>query len=306
MKKLISLILLSLSALSYANDGAIIEAVKFSGNGCQEGEAMAVLSPDQQVLSLLFDNYIVEAGGDSNARRGYKECMVQMKMSVPENTQVVIERIDYRGYAMLPEVGRMNFSSSYFIEIPSLNFKTKTFTKKHNLVGELEEDLFFDQKIKNKLFKSKCGHDFNLNFESELMAMTNSQNDEVYIAMDSIDTGIDFHITYEPCEQTFQRSYREQERRRRVRLRAQRHNDRVRTVNATRTRVRTCTERDCVRSTRPRGGEVSRPVRPSGRNNSQVDVETRSSSRNNRVREEERRNREERRREREERRRVRP
>ena len=277
MKKLISIItLLTITSSVFANEGAMIKNVKFSGNGCYEDEAIAVFSPDQQVLSLLFDNYVVEAGGDSGVKRGYKECMVQMNLLVPDNTRVVIEKIDYRGYAMLPQVGRMNFSSSYFIEIPELNFKTQTFIKKHNKIGEIDEDLFFDQKIKNKLLKSKCGHDFSLNFESELMAMTNSMNDEVYVAMDSIDTGIDFHITYEPCEQSIQRSYREEEVRRRGRLRAQRINDsQIRQRQVRRERV--CNARDCVRNTRVGNGQVSRPSAPSQRNTHRVEGETQAS-----------------------------
>lgn len=286
MKKNSSLVLLSLSAFTFAHDGALIESVEYSGNGCLENEALAVVSPDQQILSLLFDKYVVEAGGENNPRRGYKECMVKMNLSVPQDTRVVIEKIDYRGYAMLPEVGRMNFSSSYYIEIPELDFTSKVFTKKERRIGEVDEDFFFDQNIKNKLFKSKCGHDFTLNFESELMAMTNRHNDEVYVSLDSIDTGIDFHISYEKCEQRFRRAPRELERRQRRRLEANRSNRsnqhlrsqrrvrRVREGNAV--RDRRCSSKSCVNNSRINQSRrnIVRPDQPNRR------VNTRSRTRN--------------------------
>jgi len=39
----------------------------YGGNGCPAGTASAVLSPDAKSLSLIFDQFIVEAGGGNRS-----------------------------------------------------------------------------------------------------------------------------------------------------------------------------------------------------------------------------------------------
>src|SRR4051812_3639288 len=45
--------------------GLSMQTPTYSGAGCPQGSVSAALSPDSRELSILFDNYIVRAGGAS-------------------------------------------------------------------------------------------------------------------------------------------------------------------------------------------------------------------------------------------------
>ena len=74
----------------------------YGGSGCPRGSAAVALSPDAKSLSILFDNFIVEAGGDSGRRTARKTCNVAIPVHVPQGYSVSILKIDYRGFNSIP------------------------------------------------------------------------------------------------------------------------------------------------------------------------------------------------------------
>jgi hypothetical protein len=201
MKSLLLLFGLFLISLNASADEAYISSLDYSGSGCEQDDATAILSPDQKVLSLLFDNFIVEAGAGQGIRNK-KSCAIRINISVPDNKRITIQKIDYRGYAMVPQVARMYFKSSYNIEIPSLGFSTRTFNHTISKLGELDEDLYVEQRVFDRITSKACGRDVVMNINSEMSAVTNRNKDEAYLSLDSIDSGIDYHLEYEECFET--------------------------------------------------------------------------------------------------------
>ena len=59
---LLSLLSLSLTPDALA-DGIRLGNPEYGGSGCPGGSASVALSPDQSAISILFDQYVVEAGG---------------------------------------------------------------------------------------------------------------------------------------------------------------------------------------------------------------------------------------------------
>jgi hypothetical protein len=85
--------------------GAQIINVTTGGPGCRGATATAVLSPDSRELSILFDNFILEADG-SNVNpgnlRAETSCTAQIEFRIPRGWQMALVAVDYRGFAAIP------------------------------------------------------------------------------------------------------------------------------------------------------------------------------------------------------------
>ncbi|HZY67241.1 MAG TPA: DUF4360 domain-containing protein, partial [Devosia sp.] len=106
MKKILAIAALligsSVAGASYADDIALGEP-GYGGTGCPDGSASVTLSPDAKSLSILFDEYYVEAGGSTNKSLDRKSCNIAIPVHVPQGLSVSILNIDYRGYNSLPQ-----------------------------------------------------------------------------------------------------------------------------------------------------------------------------------------------------------
>ncbi len=106
MKKSMLLIgaLLTLAVQAQA-ENVVIRGVRLVGSGCSEATASAIITPDGQTLSVLFDNYSVEIGtGSANPQANtlQKDCRVLIDVDVPPNVQYGLQQADYRGFAAIP------------------------------------------------------------------------------------------------------------------------------------------------------------------------------------------------------------
>lgn len=202
LKNIIGLMFLIIGINSYASD-AYIENVSYSGSGCPAGSADAVLSPDNSVLSILFDNFVAIAGGGSHPSRTVKKCLLNIPVHVPDGMQVSIEKVDYRGYMFIPLMARAKFSSSYEFEYKRLNARTYRLSKQKTTFGDFDDEFFISQMINDVHLLSKCGEDFDLKLLAEIEAVSNRFNEEVVVTIDSSDTQIesrvDYTLSWKPC-----------------------------------------------------------------------------------------------------------
>ena len=60
MTSLVTLLMLSLAPVQ-ANDDISLGEPGYGGSGCPQGSASTILSPDGKSLSILFDEFMVEA-----------------------------------------------------------------------------------------------------------------------------------------------------------------------------------------------------------------------------------------------------
>jgi len=74
----------------------------------------ATLSPDATTLSILFDAYIVETGGQTGRTFDRKSCNVSIPVNVPQGYSVSIISVDYRGFNQLPPGAQSTFNVQYF------------------------------------------------------------------------------------------------------------------------------------------------------------------------------------------------
>lgn len=103
-----SLIFILMADLAQAQNvpsSAVIQNVSLSGSGCSEASAAVSLSTDLQDLSILFDNFVLEAKSSAMNPRNFtveKNCVVSFDVVIPPGWAFSFRSVDYRGFANLP------------------------------------------------------------------------------------------------------------------------------------------------------------------------------------------------------------
>ncbi|WP_127716168.1 DUF4360 domain-containing protein [Halobacteriovorax sp. HLS] len=198
MKKLMTTIfaLSTLAAPAMASGDIQLGEPGYGGTGCPAGTASTVLSPDNKSLSIIFDEFLVEAGGETGKRLDRKSCNIAIPVHVPQGLSVSVIDVDYRGYMMLPRGANARFSAEYFFAGARGPRYNKTFR------GEMDDDYM----ISNTLAVvgqvwSPCGKDVNLRVNSSMTVRTNSRKHEALSTVDSADfnAGIVYKLQWKKC-----------------------------------------------------------------------------------------------------------
>ena len=167
----------------------------YGGTGCPDGTASVTLAPDAKSLSILFDEYYVEAGGATNKSMQRKSCNIAIPVHVPQGLSVSILTIDYRGFNSLPSGAKSTFAVEYFFA----GVQGPKFSKTFN--GALEKDYLITNKLKaSALVWSACGADVNLRTNSSIRVQT-KQNKEALATVDSQDVSaaIVYQLQWKQC-----------------------------------------------------------------------------------------------------------
>ena len=90
------MILSQMSATVHANDGFLGEP-SYGGNGCPSGTASISVSPSGDSLSVLFDQQIAEAGGETGKLTDLKSCNISIPIQVPNGYSVSVGPIPLQG-----------------------------------------------------------------------------------------------------------------------------------------------------------------------------------------------------------------
>ena len=198
MKKILAIAALligsSVAGTAFADDIALGEP-GYGGTGCPDGSASVTLSPDAKSLSILFDEYYVEAGGATNKSLDRKSCNIAIPVHVPQGLSVSILNIDYRGYNSLPQGARSTFAVEYFFA----GKRGPRFNKTFN--GALDQDYLIQNKLQaSALVWSACGADVNLRTNSSIRVQT-KQNKEALATVDSQDVSaaIVYQLQWKQC-----------------------------------------------------------------------------------------------------------
>ena len=198
MKSLMALTVLALgcSLVTAAHaDDISLGIPGYGGTGCPGGSVSATLSPDAKSLSLLFDTYSVEAGGDTGKSFDRKSCNVAIPVHVPQGLSISVLAIDYRGYNNIPVGGSSQFNVEYFFA----GARGPTFARKFN--GPKDEDyLIHNQLTAQAIVWSACGADVNLRTNSSIRVTTRA-NKQALATVDSEDVSaaIIYQLQWRRC-----------------------------------------------------------------------------------------------------------
>jgi hypothetical protein len=175
--------------------------VAYSGPGCPAGSVSATFSPDRKALSLLFDQFIVEAGRSTGRPQEVESCIVSVPVSLPNKQRLVIHKADYRGFLDLPEGGwaRLVATQGFFKQ----NALPKTSTYAREFVGPKSED-FYVSASDQLLVKSPCGGHQQMRITASMTIGADSSGAESKGQLDSADLampsrGVIYRMRWESC-----------------------------------------------------------------------------------------------------------
>jgi hypothetical protein len=188
---------LAVSLPSLAQVGLRLGNPSFNGTGCPIGSVATALSPDDTQLSILFDQFVVEAGPAAGTNLARKNCSIAIPVTVPNGYSVSVVGVDYRGFVGLPR-GRATatFTASYFFaDARGVSF-SKTYRGGENTNYVLENDLLL-----TAVTWSRCGAQTNLRISSSMMVNNPEMRQDALATVDSVDvsSGIVYQLQYRSC-----------------------------------------------------------------------------------------------------------
>jgi hypothetical protein len=193
-------VLCSAGVASAQNPGITLGYPGYGGSGCPQNTASATLSPDGTALSILFDQFIVEAGGPTGRRVDYKSCNLAIPVNIPQGYSVSIFQVDYRGFNALTYGARSQLTNDYFFQTGSGGSRTVRLAK--SFVGPNNNDyLTTDRLAVNALVWTPCGEQATLRINSNMRVFANSRMEQAMSTVDSADVsaGLIYHIQWRRC-----------------------------------------------------------------------------------------------------------
>ncbi|MBV2168439.1 MAG: DUF4360 domain-containing protein [Bdellovibrio sp.] len=186
--------LLSIVSLKAEAQAIRLGQPAYGGTGCPAGSASVTLSPDQQALSILFDNYVAEAGGGRRVDR--KSCNISVPVEVPSGYSVAVFQVDYRGFNSVPRGALSRFDAEYFWAGARGPRISRTFAGPLSDVYTVTDNL-----IASTMVWTPCGASVNLRVNTSMMAQTNTRNEQTLATVDSADisSGLVYHLQWRRC-----------------------------------------------------------------------------------------------------------
>ena len=178
--KIAAILLLTMSTPSAfaADEKPSLGEPTLGGSGCKKGTVSWVLSPDDHTLSILFDDYRVEAG--NGTRVDVKECTISIPIQVPSGHFLTVFQVDYRGFNSLPKGAASDFDADYEFQGGPDPKGRKTKPTKGPVIGD------FIETTRDRV-RSFCGGANILNIHTTLKVQTNAQQDQAISQIDSKD-----------------------------------------------------------------------------------------------------------------------
>lgn len=175
-----------------------------NGSGCPNGTVGATLTPDNKTLSLLFDNYVVQAGQSVGVKKNVKQCTILVPVTSPPGFQFTIVKLDYRGFNSIPVNGRTRYVTIYsFIDAQTGQEMGKRIRRRFDFQGPLADNYVLSSDVAQKPFWSKCGSQIQLRIDTRAVAVTNQNNEDVMGTIDSIDSAVgtsaEYHLLWQVC-----------------------------------------------------------------------------------------------------------
>lgn len=196
MKKALLMVAMMLGAASAHAQALRIGQPAYGGNGCPAGSASVTVSPGQDAVSILFDQFITEAGQYAGRRIDRKSCNLSIPIQVPNGYSVAVFKVDYRGYNAVPRGGYNRFDAEYFWA----GARGPKISRQFN--GPLNDNYTVtDNLVASTLVWAPCGASVNLRVNASMMSMANSRMEDTLGTVDSADlsSGLVYHIRWQRC-----------------------------------------------------------------------------------------------------------
>jgi len=190
--------LLFLSCLGQAQllPGVKLGEPSYGGTGCPAGSASVSLSPDQDEISILFDNFVAEAGGDTRRAVDRKACELSVPLEIPQGYSATVIQTDFRGFNLVSRGGMNRLNTEYFWA----GARGPSYSNMYR--GPQNEDYFATNGVvASGVVWTPCGMSTNLRIRATIMTQTNRNLDQSMMTVDSADitSGLIYHIQWRRC-----------------------------------------------------------------------------------------------------------
>ncbi len=199
MQKTIISAILFLSCLGHAQlllPGVKLGEPSYGGTGCPAGSASVSLSPDQDEISILFDNFVAEAGGDTRRTVDRKACELSVPLEIPQGYSATVIQTDFRGFNLVSRGGMNRLNTEYFWA----GARGPSYSNMYR--GPQNEDYFATNGVvASGVVWTPCGMSTNLRIRATIMTQTNRSLDQSMMTVDSADisSGLIYHIQWKRC-----------------------------------------------------------------------------------------------------------
>ncbi|MES2801423.1 MAG: DUF4360 domain-containing protein [Bdellovibrionota bacterium] len=200
---------------------AQLKNIRFAGPGCNPQSTSVTMTSDLSVLSVLYDKFSVEIGGNipSKPRSAMKNCIILLDVEVPAGWQLRFDTVEYRGFINLPdnrttatqliameESGALgNIYQEHNITGPIVDSFSNFYSREQNNGKPVTSgtDRFGDRPFRhNQPFKCSSKPQIAY-FRLRSKIILQSQNPSLSLAqfaIDSTDTTLKFHMDWTRCQ----------------------------------------------------------------------------------------------------------
>lgn len=149
---------------------------QFNGPGCSSNDTRITIGDD--AIDITFNNYSVKVGGNTGELIDSVDCNIDIPLRIPRGYSAIIDRVEYSGFAILPEEGSLLFSADFYLSN----------RRGVNLTQEIQGpyfDTFFTDKntVGQTRINTSCNERSLLRIISDLQLQTNHNFDEAEAAI---------------------------------------------------------------------------------------------------------------------------
>jgi hypothetical protein len=187
----------SAAAASAPPEVITVDVATVNGSGCPKDSAAVAVSHDNTAFTVTYSQFIAEAGPDSPATHGRRNCQLGLRVHIPQGYTYAITKADFRGYADLHRGATGLQRSSYYVQGSS-----RTFRADKNFESPMADNwTVTNQHDMQNLVWAPCGETRQFNVNTELRVNAKDSQGTSYLTMDSTDGSIRtlFNWTWKRC-----------------------------------------------------------------------------------------------------------
>lgn len=198
MQKIILASLLFITTITQAQllPGVRLGEPSYGGTGCPAGSASVSLSPDQDEISIMFDQFVAEAGGGAGRMVDRKACELSVPIHIPQGYSATVIQTDFRGFNLVSRGGMNRLNTEYF-------WAGQRGPSYSNMYRGPQNDDYFATNgvVASGVVWTPCGMSTNLRIRATIMTQTNRQMEQSMMTVDSADItgGLIYHVQWRRC-----------------------------------------------------------------------------------------------------------
>jgi hypothetical protein len=174
-----------------------IEELTYNGTGCAPGSAAVDIAPDGTAFTLIFSDFVAQAGPGIPLAQSRKNCQVNMTMHVPHGFTYAIASVDYRGYASISRGATGLQKAIYYFQGQSPQASTeRSFRGPYDADWTVSEDVDVAS-----LVWAPCGERRSVNINAQVRINKGTSTGESFMTQDSEDGSIRqiYHVVWARC-----------------------------------------------------------------------------------------------------------